>query len=994
MVETSEISYFNELWCKNHEIKLIRDISAANKTVLFKSDMDDKYIKGRPFGGQAWIIEKSFEIIDHEFLSRHVSFVQLKKENKIFYIIGVYLPFDNPNKKEESLSQFELSLSLISVIIKKSLLSASPIFIIGDFNSDIYRKNRFDKILSEFITEENLCPLDILFTQKINYTFFTSNSNLNYISNIDHILFNQTKDNQIISKIQCNILEDVANMSDHNAISLEFVLDKCHFSEQNTEYHQNINFNNPKIYEFYKKIIDDTISQLESELLNLEIDLSIDLQLRIDKAYKLICNFLTLANNRTLEFQENFLRQNINNNYNNKKSWFTPELKEIKSKIMLLKHQLTYSFNPYSQSEIKQLKTKFRKIQRQNIYLLQIKELNKFETLAKEKNKTKFWRFINKSKKSRTNEKNVSIPPNLLFDHYSNFFNEKYNNLTPTQKEINTEIETHFKNYEKPNLIPIFSQENIEKIFFEMKHSNVKGNDLLSYSLLKHAQCQKLEKILLDFFNSFVINSKIPFKFNHTIIKPILKDQNKKSNDTNNIRPLSISNCLAQIFEKLILLNSPRLAKIHKNQFGFKKKTSCNHSIFVMKETVLKYTKNGSACKIASLDAEKAFDKVWRNGLFFKLKNKLNDTYWFLLKLYYDSSTGIILSKNLSTFAEFSINCGVKQGGILSPFLFNIFIDDLIKECTDLQIGALFYDLNVSILVYADDILLISPVDSHLQRLLNICSNYSEKWLIKFNPNKSGIICFGKAIFPETAFLLNKAPIKMVETIKYLGIVINNSFDFDLITREKFKNVQKSIFNLTYLGLTPKGVSPFLKSFLYKTYCLSTFTYALETTTLKAATRDFFNICQNNIIRQIIGLNKFSHISEILKILKLFTFEELYIGSKLSFLETIKNNELSYSIFNYLCLDIDNLKKNYNSFQNDILLLKSYFGIEIECILARPLELKKNLKTTFSEVYESTNLIHFYLSNLHIPLFKNKLNELLRPEFLQDYIEQMIFILN
>jgi hypothetical protein len=47
---------------------------------------------------------------------------------------------------------------------------------------------------------------------------------------------------------------------------------------------------------------------------------------------------------------------------------------------------------------------------------------------------------------------------------------------------------------------------------------------------------------------------------------------------------------------------------MHKNQFGFKRGTSCNHAVFVLKETIIRYIENGSACKIASLDAQKAFD--------------------------------------------------------------------------------------------------------------------------------------------------------------------------------------------------------------------------------------------------------------------------------------------------------------------------------------------------------------------------------------------------
>jgi hypothetical protein len=80
--------------------------------------------------------------------------------------------------------------------------------------------------------------------------------------------------------------------------------------------------------------------------------------------------------------------------------------------------------------------------------------------------------------------------------------------------------------------------------------------------------------------------------------------------------------------------------------------------------------------KKGSLDAQKTFDLLWRAGIFFKAHKEMDETYWFLLKTYYDSSTGIIPSVDSNNPLTFDINCGVKQGGILSPFLFNIFIND------------------------------------------------------------------------------------------------------------------------------------------------------------------------------------------------------------------------------------------------------------------------------------------------------------------------------
>ena len=403
---------------------------------------------------------------------------------------------------------------------------------------------------------------------------------------------------------------------------------------------------------------------------------------------------------------------------------------------------------------------------------------------------------------------------------------------------------------------------------------------------------------------------KIPKNFNVSIINPILKDQQKSTEDINNIRPISISNCLSQIFEKLILINSPNLTITHRNQFGFKRKTSCNHAIFTLKETILNYTENKSGCKIASLDAEKAFDKTWRDGLFYKLLPKMDLSLWAILKLYYDSSLGTLPTSSSSTpiyFDPFIINVGVKQGGILSPFLFSDLIDDLITICINAKIGAVFNNINVSIIVYADDILLISPNDDHLQKLLNICSDFGS---IIFNSKKSNIIEFGPQFFSFSQFYLNNLIIPKVNKLKYLGVFIDKSLDFDLLANEKFKNVQKSIFSLSYLGLKPSAISPHLQAFIYKTYCLSQFTYALETTTLRKKTRDYLNVSQNNLIRQVIGLPRLCHISNILRCIKIFNIEDLYISSKLSFLNSIKNNEMSLLIFSHLTNIKDTKKIN------------------------------------------------------------------------------------
>ena len=93
----------------------------------------------------------------------------------------------------------------------------------------------------------------------------------------------------------------------------------------------------------------------------------------------------------------------------------------------------------------------------------------------------------------------------------------------------------------------------------------------------------------------------------------------------------------------------------------------------------------------------------------------------------------------------------------------------------------MIHNINTSIIVYADDIILISPLETHHQSLLDICAKYGKDWNIKFNTQKSNIIHFGKYLFESEIFYLNKSPSSETENIKYLGTFINNKLDFDKI---------------------------------------------------------------------------------------------------------------------------------------------------------------------------------------------------------------------
>jgi hypothetical protein len=431
-------------------------------------------------------------------------------------------------------------------------------------------------------------------------------------------------------------------------------------------------------------------------------------------------------------------------------------------------------------------------------------------------------------------------------------------------------------------------------------------------------------KSKLFFFFKYIFKyGVVPKGLNITHIRPILKDKLGPSNDLNNLRPISISNVLAQLFERILGYSLNEIKKTHQNQFGYKSRTSCTHALFVFKETIIKHLEMNKSIIAVKLDAVKAFDLQWREALIYKLKlkmiklkQKMNKI--ILLRIYYDTLESMILNNNEFSLL-FKLWRGVKQGGVLSGSLFNFFINDLIEFCCNANIGASFMELVVCILVFCDDICLLSDSIEEMQLLLNLCEEFAMKWGLEFNLEKCKYIVFGKKNIDNIILKLNNQLISFTDCFKYLGLEFNAKLDMSSFFIKKFQNVKNSFFSLNSFGFKQGGVNPFLQIFVYKSFCVSRILYGLEIMNLNKKTLKTINIGQNDIVRYITGLSRNSHISNTLKILKLFSINDLYYYMKLIFVKNLKSNYLCTSIFKYLL--ISNYKTNTLSFIKEFKIL-------------------------------------------------------------------------
>jgi hypothetical protein len=906
--------------------------------VKHSSNMLFRPTSGRPFGGNGIFYKKSLNLVKIDFLNDYICYIDFKKNNNLFLLIFVHLPYDDHTSI--SLSNFNSLLSLINNLTIDFSSKNYKILVSGDFNCDFNRNNRFDKNLFNFINSNSYKIIN-------NYSTDYSYENGSYKSYIDHCL--QSSTTELIYSL-AQLIDNDNNNSDHKPllISLSFEGSKDELTLiDHTEKHIQIrpNFNDDSIKKEFQSRVIQIYNEHNKELILKDINME----------YELIVNSIQIAYNSLTTTIPKSTFNNIN------KFWFNEDLKKLKKKKQNFKinnkNDVDYKI------KLKMYNKESRKIQRCNIKLMSNKNFHKLEKLRWQPDKDKFWRHINKIKLgAKDSNDEVKIDKNCLYNHYFNIFGS-VNEISSSKKEeinrINNVIDcTAFK---KIDINPF----NLEYALKDLKNSHVCGPDGISSIMIKNCSPDFIYEIIFSFLENIFANGLVPLNFNSSFIKSILKDFKKPHNSLNNIRPISISNTLSQIFERILLSKMSNLKQSSKFQFGYKHGTSCVHALFTVKECIFPYLNNNKPVFGVTLDVQKAFDSLWRDALYFKLFNSFPIECVILLKRYYSIHRSFIKTDVIFPKVLNIIN-GVKQGGIISPFLYNFFINDLIVNIDKLQLGLNFFNtLNLSIACFADDTFLLSDNLKNMQTMLNICNDYGIDNHIIYNPNKTYLIVFSKYLLDnsfECNLFLNGVKIKRVNSITYLGYKLNYNLNCNEDVLEKFKIVRTNLFSLYTLGMRPNGLNPFVQSFIYKTFCLSKFLYGLEVTSLNKTTLKALNVEQNTLVRYMIGLHKNCHMSDLLVTLKIFNIQELYTLYKLIFIKNLKNNEICCTIFEYLCNNLNKFNSKSLSFARDLNNLTTFFNVNIS-------EITNNVQTLISKFksdvfdYDKDNDVFLFINN-------------------------------
>ena len=265
--------------------------------------------------------------------------------------------------------------------------------------------------------------------------------------------------------------------------------------------------------------------------------------------------------------------------------------------------------------------------------------------------------------------------------------------------------------------------------------------------------------------------------------RPIHKKGDKK--DPDNYRGIAVGSCLGKLYSYVLLNRLEKFIEknqlVKHNQIGFMKNSQTSDHMFVLKTLVDKFVKDRKErLYVAFVDFKKAYDTINRGKLFQKLKQaQLGDLFLKSLKAMYSSVKYCIKMTNGYTDPIKSFK-GLKQGCVLSPTLFNIFIDDVESIFTENCDPVRLSDKDLNHLLYADDLILISKSPEGLQNCLNHLDEYCQLWDLNVNIAKSKTMIFNSSgrVLQNHTFLYRKKELELVQSFTYLGITFSSSASF------------------------------------------------------------------------------------------------------------------------------------------------------------------------------------------------------------------------
>lgn len=483
------------------------------------------------------------------------------------------------------------------------------------------------------------------------------------------------------------------------------------------------------------------------------------------------------------------------------------------------------------------------------------KEAIEAQLLSEIKNPTDLsaaWKIVREHKNRYCSpEAGLDTEEKTIYKHEekAELFADTFSQVSQTCKLPSEEAEFRRLEEEKPeysaptadNELPINSPltlAELKVVLATIQTSGVStGLDQVSYRMLAHLPEEGMEKLLF-LFNKCYSEGKTPRQWEKGVVVPIPKP-NKPKKKASSYRPVTLTSHISKVLERLIKnrlqYHLDRNNIIPTVQAGFRKGRSCTDQLYSLTAHVKAALKKKKKVWAAMFDIKRAFDTVWHKKLLFKIKQiGLSGNVYTYLQNFLKRSMVVRVGNSLST--ERKLDCGVPQGTVLAPVLFNIMLHDL-PQFVHTSVPNSRYPLHLS--QFADDLAIYQTgqlsdnkktgTKYTFQQTLDTLNTYMKINGFNFSIEKTQLILFSKKkVRVKPILTIQGQRLHYSDTVKFLGVTFRYDLNWSTHIQNLIKKAVKATYLLKVLKSQPWGQNPQLLVHLHNALVRSHLTYGQE----------------------------------------------------------------------------------------------------------------------------------------------------------------------
>ena len=400
---------------------------------------------------------------------------------------------------------------------------------------------------------------------------------------------------------------------------------------------------------------------------------------------------------------------------------------------------------------------------------------------------------------------------------------------------------------EDADSLPDIEKSEILKAVKKLKNRKAARIDSITAEVIKNAG-QPMIDMLHKIFNTVWKHKQTPKDWAKMLVTPIHKKGDKLN--PGNYRAISLLSIPGKVFSRILLNRIHDRAEnaISESQFGFRPGRGTVDAIFIVKQLIEKAREHNIKLHFNFVDFKAAFDTIWRKALWKMLLSIGVDQniVSIIEKLYDDTECAVVIDGQITEW--FSVEVGLRQGCLLSPVLFNLFLEQVMKEIKEIENKLSFSD-NISLDIrYADDTTLLAAVFEKLKLSTAQLEQACKKWGMKIN----GAKC--KILSPlQDKIDIDGDEVEHVEEFVFLGSVVPDSTS-DVNRRIALASTAFGRLNPTIWS--KKTITKAIKVRLYRALILPIATYASETWTLKSRDINKLESFEMRCLRSILGITR------------------------------------------------------------------------------------------------------------------------------------------